>query len=210
MKNTNLFLSEKELSRAKALEEKLLKSISKHNTKRNQCDKYYKKLEDGLSDSDRNLLKRYYFLDQLATKLYVEKLRNNIKKSQKFLWENGIFTFKAPIGYKNCKDEKGRAHIEVDIDRLPIIYRLFLDRRDGESIKALKNTADIMGLTYSDSKKIAVSEKYILRILHNKFYAGKMVINGKTYQHKYPIMVPPELFEEVQQTFKERRLKWKI
>ena len=137
----------------------------------------------------------------LGRKMYIEFLRNNIKRSLTYLWEHGIYTFKAPIGYKNCRDEKGRAHIEVDIDRLPIIHSLFLDRRNGASIKALKNRADIMGLTYSDSKKIPVSEEQIVRILHNRFYKGQMVINGKTYQHKYPIMVSPKLFNDVQQTF---------
>ena len=145
-------------------------------------------------------LKRNKALTQAIIKLAKKR---HIKLALKYNWEHGIWTFKAPIGYRNCKDEKGRAHIEVDIDRLPIIHRLFLNRRNGASIKLLKNTADIMGLTYSDSKKIAVSEKYILHILHNEFYAGKMAINGRTYQHKYPIMVPPELFEEVQQTFRK-------
>ena len=205
MKNTNLFLSEKELSRAKALEEKLLNYIQTHNIKRDQCNKYSKKLR--ISKSDKNLLNRYYSFNLVATKLYIENLRNHIKRSQQFNWEHGICTFKAPLGYVNYRDKNGRAQIKVDSERLQKIYKLFLARRDGASLEDLYQLAKDMKLKF---KRRVISKDHILRILHNKFYAGKMVINGKTYQHKYPIMVPPELFEEVQQTFKERRLKWKI
>ena len=68
MKNTNLFLSEKELSRAKALEEKLLNYIQTHNIKRDQCNKYSKKLR--ISKSDKNLLnlKSYYLISSYITK----------------------------------------------------------------------------------------------------------------------------------------------
>ena len=195
---SNLNLTEKELTRAKALEEKLLNYIQTHNIKRDQCNKYSKKLR--ISNSDKNLLNRYYFLDRLATKLYVEKLRNNIKGSQQFCLEHGICTFKAPLGYVNYRDKNGRAQIKVDSDCLQKIYKLFLARRDRASLEDLHQLAKDMKLKL---KRHVISKNYILRILHNKFYAGKMVINGKTYQHKYPIMVPPELFEEVQQTFRK-------
>ena len=202
MKNTNLFLTEKELTRAKALEEKLLKSIHKHNTKRNQCDIYYKKLEDSLSKSDQNLLNRYYSFNLVATKLYIENLRNHINRSQQFNWEHGICTFKAPLGYVNYRDKNGRAQIKVDSERLQKIYKLFLARRDGSSLEDLHQLAKDMKLKF---KRRVISKNHILRILHNKFYAGKLIVKHGEYQHKYPIMVPPELFEEVQQTFKERR-----
>ena len=113
---------------------------------------------------------------------------------------HGICTFKAPLGYVNYRDKNGRAQIKVDSDCLQKIYKLFLARRDGASLTDLYQLAKDMKLKI---KRRVISKNQILRILHNKFYAGQMVVRRREYQHKYPIMVPEGLFEEVQQTFKK-------
>ena len=76
---TNFNLTEDEITRAKALEEKILKYIEKYCIKRNQYNKYSKKLEDGISDSDKDLLTRYLSSKLFGSQLYIRDLKNRKK-----------------------------------------------------------------------------------------------------------------------------------
>ena len=77
---TNFNLTEDEITRAKALEEKILKYIEKYCIKRNQYNKYSKKLEDGISDSDKDLLTRYLSSKLFGSQLYIRDLKKQEKR----------------------------------------------------------------------------------------------------------------------------------
>ena len=194
-------LTEDETKRAKALDEKILKYIEKHNIKRSQFNKYYKyykKLEDSISDSDKNLLGRYY----ANMFVYIASLRNRIKMSLKYLWEDGTWTFKAPIGYKNYRDKKGQPQIKVDPNMGTKVFNLFKARTYGLSLSQLeKYMAKQPNMGRPRSKTYIFKKRQISRILHNPFYTGTMVINNVAYPHRYPKIVSKELFDEVQKTF---------
>lgn len=177
------------------LQKSIIDIINEHNIMRNSHNKDYQELEDSLSDSDKELLERYMAMTTFSAKMYLSELRDHIKHSLNYNLEHGICTFKAPLGYVNYRDKNSRAQIKVDSACLQKIYKLFLARRDGASLKDLYQLAKDMKLTTSKSQ--------VLRILHNPFYCGKFIIKGKLYTHSYPIVVPETLFEEVQQTFRK-------
>lgn len=77
---TNFNLTEDEITRAKALEEKILKYIEKYCIKRNQYNKYSKKLEDGISDSDKDLLTRYLSSKLFGSQPYIRDLKKQEKR----------------------------------------------------------------------------------------------------------------------------------
>lgn len=183
---------------AEALRQEMIKLAKEHNMNMNQFIKSYKEFSSDPNLSPKDTVEKD--LCTLAAKMYRNQLRYNIKNSLKSLWEDGWWTFKAPLGYLNYRDKNGRAQIKVDSDCLQKIYKLFLARRDGASLEDLYQLAKDMKLKF---KRRVISKNHILRILHNRFYEGKLIVKHTEYQHKYPIMVPPELFEEVQQTFRK-------
>ena len=54
--------------------------IEKYCIKRNQYNKYSKKLEDGISDSDKDLLTRYLSSKLFGSQLYIRDLKKQEKR----------------------------------------------------------------------------------------------------------------------------------
>ena len=201
IKNYNL--TENEKAYVQKLQKRIMDFIDKYSIKRGQYNQYYKELGDNLSDHDKELLEKYMNITMLGVKLYVENLSHNIKKAQKYYWEHGIWTSKAPIGYKNYRDKNGKAQIKVDPNRADKILKLFEARAKGLSLSQLKKYATELNLTYSKSKPYILKKSQISRILHNPIYIGTMIIKKVAYPHNYPKIVNKELFDKVQQTFKK-------
>lgn len=61
----------------------------------------------------------------LAAKSYVSNLSNNVKRSMKYNWEHGRWQGIAPLGYKNVRDETGKADVVLDDVRTPLIRQMF-------------------------------------------------------------------------------------
>ena len=47
-------------------------------------------------------------LELLASKMYIEMLKNNISRSLEYKRSQGEYTGLVPIGYKNIRDKKNR------------------------------------------------------------------------------------------------------
>ena len=186
---------------AEALRQEIIKLAKKHNMNINQFVQSYKKFLHDPNLPPKDVLE--YNLRVLGSKIYVSQLRQHIKLSLNYNWKNGIWTAKAPIGYKNYRDKNGKAQIKVDPNRADKILKLFEARAKGLSLSQLKKYATELNLTYSKSKPYILKKSQISRILHNPFYTGTMIIKKVAYPHNYPKIVSKELFDEVQQTFKK-------
>lgn len=167
----------------------------------------------------------------LSAKLYLTSMKKNVKRSQKYNREAGLWQGLAPIGYLNAKDERRKSTLILDPERAPIIKQIFLEYATGvHSLKSVWMSATEKGLISKEpnyhpnsknfGKLCPISRNKIHDILTNPFYYGAMYIAEeeldektkkpkKTYykliNHIYEPLISKELFDKVQQVLKTRK-----
>lgn len=134
---------------------------------------------------------------------YVLMLSDNIKRSYAQKLRSGEITGAAPFGYKNIRNEAGRADVIVDDFKGSVLRKAFeLYATGAYSIQTLRQKiAKEYGLKWSQGKTDA--------LLKHPFYYGMMFVKGKHYAHRYPPLITKELFDQVQ-AMKEGRHKKKF
>ena len=160
---------------------------------------------------------------QHFSRVISEKVTNQNKK----LREEGICTYKAPVGYLNEGNSKNKP---FDPIRAPIIKALFEKYTEGTwSLHDLAEWAKEQGLTmYPSRKKRTMEEmladeeiktdpicrpityKHIQRILSNSFYFGMIkdrdIATGIRISVSHQPLVTKELFDRVQEMLKSKRV----
>ena len=138
----------------------------------------------------------------LLAKYYSDAARDNVKRRFEQMWHEGLFTHKAPIGYKHTRKHIGSLAkpikgIAVDTKTAPFVLQAFKLRSQGFSHQAI---ADQLGGQGFISPKTGRPYKHsiISKILANKFYIGIMTVGGRQYPHKYPKIISKELFDRCQ------------
>lgn len=144
------------------------------------------------------------YLELLASKMYIEMLKNNISRSLEYKSSQGEYTELAPIGYKNIRDKQNRSEIITDTKQAPIVVELFNAFATGQyTIKEITELAHSLGLANKQNKPI--SKSCISNMLKNPFYYGEFCIKGKIYPHKHPKLIEKSLFDTVQTIIKSRK-----
>ena len=134
---------------------------------------------------------------------YSRNLAEEVLKGMKEKFKRGEWPLKAPIGYKNKRDERGHAVVIVDKEKAELVKQMFELYATGEySLGALSEEMAKRGLRTRSGKLL--SPERIKKILKNKFYIGKMTLWGETVKGKHKAIVPESLFNRVQQILKER------
>lgn len=167
----------------------------------------------------------------LSAKLYLTSMNKNVKRSQKYNREAGLWQGLAPIGYLNAKDERRRATLILDPERAPIIKQIFEEYASGvHSLKSVWLSAKEKGLMSKEpnynprSKNFGkigpISRNKIHDILTNTFYYGAMYVADeeidektkkpvktfyKLINHVYEPLISKELFDKVQKVLKTRK-----
>ena len=167
----------------------------------------------------------------LSAKLYLTSMNKNVKRSQKYNREAGLWQGLAPIGYLNAKDERRRATLILDPERAPIIKQIFEEYASGvHSLKSVWLSATEKGLmskepNYNPKSKnygkiCPISRNKIHDILTNPFYYGAMYVADeeidektkkpiktfyKLINHVYEPIISKELFDKVQKVLKTRK-----
>lgn len=167
----------------------------------------------------------------LSAKLYLTSMNKNVKRSQKYNREAGLWQGLAPIGYLNAKDERRRATLILDPERAPIIKQIFEEYASGvHSLKSVWLSATEKGLmskepNYNPKSKnygkiCPISRNKIHDILTNPFYYGAMYVADeeidektkkpiktfyKLINHVYEPLISKELFDKVQKVLKTRK-----
>ena len=141
-------------------------------------------------------------IGMLLAKYYSDASRDNVKRRFEQMWHEGLFTHKAPIGYKHTRKHvsslaKPIKGIAVDSKTASFVIQAFKLRSQGLSHQAI---ADQLGSQSFISLKTGRPYKHsiISKILANKFYIGIMTVGGRQYPHKYPKIIPKELFDRRQ------------
>lgn len=167
----------------------------------------------------------------LSAKLYLTSMNKNVKRSQKYNREAGLWQCLAPIGYLNAKDDKRKSTLILDPERAPIIKQIFEEYASGiHSLKSVWLSATEKGLQSKEpnynrksknyGKICPISKNKIHDILTNPFYYGAMYIACeeidektkkpiKTYykliKHAYEPIISKDLFDKVQKVLKTRK-----
>lgn len=125
---------------------------------------------------------------------YIRNLRDETKKGLYGRLKQGVYPFRAPIGYVNTGS--GNAKI-IDIVMGPIVKKGFSTYGEGKiSLEALTKALKEYGLRNSVGGTLSMTS--VARILRNPFYAGVMKVKGRTYSGNHEALVSADLFQRVQ------------
>jgi DNA invertase Pin-like site-specific DNA recombinase len=141
---------------------------------------------------------------------YSRNLAEEVLKGMKEKFRRGEWPVKAPIGYKNVRDERGHACVIEDKETSYLIKQMFKLYATGQySLGSLSEEIGKRGLGTKRGKLL--STESIKKILQNKFYIGRMVMWNEEVQGKHKPIIDESLFNQVQNVLAERKItqdKW--
>lgn len=158
---------------------------------------------------------------QHFSRVISEKVTNTNRK----LRDEGICTYRAPIGYLNTGDPR---HKPFDPDRAPIVKQLFEKYAEGNwSLADLAKWANDQGLTMPAKRRKRTKEEMLCdeevviepivrpitinnvhTILRNRFYTGKVRGNDNSFvpSASHSALIDGSLFLKVQQMLLSKRV----
>lgn len=162
---------------------------------------HFVKEHEIINDEASSHQKFIHGLKVLMAKNFIDNLREETRKGLKEKAEEGIFPNRAPYGYKNVRNERGKSIIEINPATAPFIKRAFeIYSRGNISIKDTANQLVKEGFFYrSYSPKI--SPGALEDILKNPFYTGMFRFRGQLMQGIHTPLVSNNLFLQVQRAF---------
>ena len=127
----------------------------------------------------------------------------NVKRGLRARCEMGLWPCTAPTGYLNSTNTERSCHVEVDIERAPIIKKMFEKiAYEGYSGRKVHSwLKDEMKFKTRNGKPLNVGN--ISLILRNTFYYGTFEYpkkGGQWYQGKHTPIITKELFDKVQES----------
>lgn len=130
-------------------------------------------------------------------KFYSDAISDNVKRALEQKLRRGEWPAKAPYGYKNISLSSDKTAIVVDEFASQVVRKAFeLYATGAFSFSTLcKKINTDYGLTWATSN--------VDKMFNYTFYYGIMIVNGKTYPHKYPPIITQALFQEVQEIRKK-------
>ena len=164
---------------------------------------HFVKENEVLDENATSHQKFVHGLKVLMAKNFIDNLREETKKGLKEKAEEGIFPGRAPYGYKNVRNERGKSVIEIDEKTSPFIKRAFEIYSSGDiSIKNTVNQLYEEGYIYrSYLPKITVGA--LEDMLKNPFYMGLFKFKGEIKQGIHTPLISKSLFNKVQIAFKK-------
>ena len=133
---------------------------------------------------------------------YIRNLREETIKGLTGRLKQGLYPFRAPIGYLDRG--KGKPKIP-DPERAALIREMFELYATGEhSLRSLRTEINLRGLRNLSGKPLSMCG--IETIMSNPFYTGQIVIGrtGESYVGIHEPIVPASLFRRVQDIKKDR------
>lgn len=136
-------------------------------------------------------------------KQYLNRLSDDVKRSNEQKIQNQEWITKAPIGYLGVYDDKGkRLDVVPDILRSQYVIKIFEMYATGSfSTKKIQQEMERLGLKSNTKVPKPVPKSKIHGLLKDPFYYGEMRIKGVLYPHKYQHLITRDLFDRVQAVF---------
>ena len=148
------------------------------------------------------------FLENIVVAMahfYSSNLAEEVLKGMKEKFKRGEWPVKAPIGYKNVRDENGRAIVVVDKEKAPLIKEMFKLYATGQySFSSLSEEMAKRGLKTIHNRYL--SPDHIRSVLQNPFYIGRMRMWGEEVKGIHKPIIDEALFNQVQNVLKERKI----
>jgi site-specific DNA recombinase len=134
------------------------------------------------------------------SKYYSDSLSVNIRRGQRQKLNEGVWSFKAPIGYLN---EPKLRTIVVDPAKAPLVKMAFELYATGHyTLDRLRDTLTAKGLrSINNRPMVSFRYQYLLR---NPFYYGVFVLNGEMHEGAHKPLITKELFDAVQRVMQGR------
>jgi DNA invertase Pin-like site-specific DNA recombinase len=132
---------------------------------------------------------------------YVRNLRQEALKGLYGRLNQGIYPFRAPIGYLNCGKGKLKTVDERFRNLIVKLFELYVN--EDHSIHSLVPVMKGLGLRNLNGKPLCKNS--IVQILKNPFYTGLMKVKGMTYEGKHEAIISPELFRKAQRKIQGNR-----
>lgn len=147
---------------------------------------------------------------------YSSSIRDNVKRRFEQLRAEGVWTHKAPMGYKNIvipTDAPSRPtkDIIVDKERAHYVIKAFELRAQGMPYSMIAKEITEAGYVSRKTGKAKLTKATVEKMLQNKFYYGIMVHDGVEYKHRYQPLIDRTLFNRCQQVKESRGItstKW--
>jgi DNA invertase Pin-like site-specific DNA recombinase len=159
-----------------------------------------------LSRDSRSSEKFMHGIKVLMAKKYIDNLSEEARKGQQEKAEQGIWSTKTPLGYRNVAGPDGKKIIAVDPEVAPMVSKLFEWYATGQySLQEAARKARNAGLVHRTGTKVPVSTVHA--ILRNRLYTGQFEWNGKLYQGRHEPLVSIDLWERVQGVLDGRHAK---
>lgn len=135
---------------------------------------------------------------------YIRNLREETKKGIYGRLKQGIFPFRAPIGYQDCGSAQPK---KIDPVAGPFIRSAFELYSTGRwSLRSLPDELFERGLRGRSGKKVTING--LFTILHNPFYMGVIRIQktGEVFAGAHQPVISKRLFEQVQDILTGRNI----
>lgn len=127
---------------------------------------------------------------------YIDSMKDNVSRAIEHKIRRGECITIAPIGYFNIKDENGKSTVIVDVNRAPLIKKLFEEYATGlYSYKDIAKLSKKLGLKNKQGNKSYLSFQQVSQIFNQPFYYGEMRVKGQLYKHIYPPIISRNLFD---------------
>jgi len=144
----------------------------------------------------QNKLVQEMFL--VATRHYVDTLREEIRKAIEEKLEQGVYPGRAPFGYQNNRTQRS---IEIHPKTAPIIQRIFKLHATGQySMPKLQRAI-------SKSTGVKLSTKRLRCILQSPFYTGSFVWDGRKYKGTHHVLVQAKTYGKVQRLLAKSQVR---
>ncbi|MEX0999695.1 MAG: recombinase family protein, partial [Thermodesulfobacteriota bacterium] len=132
---------------------------------------------------------------------YTDVLSEKVKGALHTKRENGEWTSKAPIGYKNHRDElTGKNSIILDKERAFLVKRIFVEYSTGSySLSEIAKISKEWGLRNNYKAQKPLSTSQLHRLIQNPFYYGEMRVMGKLFRHIYPPIIDKHTWDKCQE-----------
>ena len=141
---------------------------------------------------------------------YSSNLAEEVLKGMREKFERGEWPMKAPLGYKNERDDRGHSHVIEDKHTSYLIKQIFKLYATGRySLGSLSEEMARRGLKTKQGKLF--SPERMKNILKNRFYIGTMEMWNKQVRGKHQPIIEESLFNQVQNILQERKItqdKW--
>ena len=134
----------------------------------------------------------------------------NVKRGLRMRVEMGLWPGNAPTGYLNEKRIDRKGHVLVDLERAPIIKKMF-ERVAYEKWSGRKLYHWLrLELNFKTKSDHHLSLSNIYTILQNSFYCGVFEYprgSGNWYTGKHKPLINKEIFDKVQEQLKKAQIK---